>query len=144
MLFRSRGGTDPVLGSTPDFTFRIAKATGTSAVEGSKEREFDDAAMAAATRVEPVLATLYAEAFLDPENSSRGIYDAVWTVFDADALRFLAGKAGADRIMLGSDMPFPIGDMQPCAVVEKADLTGTERDAILGGTAQKVFRVRGH
>lgn len=95
----TRSGTDPVFGSTPDFSFRIAKATGTSAVEGSKEREFDDAAMAAATRVEPVLATLYAEAFLDPENRSRGIYDAVWTAFDAGALP--DAQAAIETLTLG-------------------------------------------
>ena len=63
-------------------------------------------------------------------------------VFDADALRFLADKAGADRIMLGSDMPFPIGDLEPCKVVHATGLGEAERAAILGGTAQNVFCIR--
>jgi aminocarboxymuconate-semialdehyde decarboxylase len=67
-------------------------------------------------------------------------FDSV--VFDADALRFLAGKAGAARIMLGSNMPFPMGDMEPCKVVQAAGLGEPERAAILGGNAQGVFRIR--
>jgi hypothetical protein len=35
-------------------------------------------------------------------------------------LEYLAKKAGADRVMLGSDHPFPIGDPEPTRVVEAA------------------------
>lgn len=63
-------------------------------------------------------------------------------VFDADALRYLARKAGAGRVMLGSDAPFPMGDPAPLAVIDAAAFEAGERDAILGRTAQQVFRVR--
>ena len=63
-------------------------------------------------------------------------------VFDRDAFEFLAGKTGPGRIMLGSDMPFPIGDPEPQKVVRAAQLPESERQAILGRTAQGVFRVR--
>ncbi len=77
----------------------------------------------------------------DPRKGFEALYfDSV--VFDADALRFLAGKAGAARIMLGSDMPFPIGDMEPCKVVHAAGLGESERAGILGGNARGVFRIR--
>jgi aminocarboxymuconate-semialdehyde decarboxylase len=79
--------------------------------------------------------------YADPRKGFEALYfDSV--VFDADALRFLAGKAGAAKIMLGSDMPFPIGDMEPCKVVHAADFAAPERAAILGGNAQGVFRIR--
>ncbi len=79
--------------------------------------------------------------YADPRKGFEALYfDSV--VFDADALRFLAGKAGAARIMLGSDMPFPIGDVEPCKVVHAAGFAETERAAILGGNAQGVFRIR--
>lgn len=79
--------------------------------------------------------------YADPRKGFEALYfDSV--VFDADALRFLAGKAGAARIMLGSDMPFPIGDVEPCKVVHAAGFADTERAAILGGNAQGVFRIR--
>jgi aminocarboxymuconate-semialdehyde decarboxylase len=63
-------------------------------------------------------------------------------VFDTDALRYLARKAGPDRIMLGSDAPFPMGDPAPRKVIEAAAFTAEETDAILSRTAQQVFRVR--
>ena len=38
-------------------------------------------------------------------------YDTI--VQDPRTLRYLADVVGADRIMMGSDMPFPIGDLAP-------------------------------
>ena len=79
--------------------------------------------------------------FADPRRGFAGMYfDSC--VFDADALEFLCKKAGPDRVMLGSDQPFPIGDPQPKRVLEQAALTAAQRAAISGGTAQKVFRIR--
>jgi aminocarboxymuconate-semialdehyde decarboxylase len=79
--------------------------------------------------------------YADPRRGFEALYfDSV--VFDADALRFLAGKAGAAKIMLGSDMPFPIGDMEPCKVVQAAGFPEPERAGILGGNARGVFRIR--
>ena len=34
-------------------------------------------------------------------------------VHDPRVLRFVIEMMGADRVMLGSDMPFPIGDQEP-------------------------------
>ena len=79
--------------------------------------------------------------YADPRKGFEALYfDSV--VFDADALQFLAAKAGAAKIMLGSDMPFPIGDMEPCKVVQAAGFAEPARAAILGGNAQGVFRIR--
>jgi len=79
--------------------------------------------------------------YADPRKGFEALYfDSV--VFDADALRFLVAKASADRIMLGSDMPFPIGDMEPCKVVHAAGLGESDTRSILGGKAQGVFRIR--
>ena len=79
--------------------------------------------------------------YADPRKGFEALYfDSV--VFDADALRFLAAKAGAAKIMLGSDMPFPIGDMEPCKVVHAAGLGAAERESILGGNVRGVFRIR--
>ena len=79
--------------------------------------------------------------YADPRKGFEALYfDSV--VFDADALRYLADKAGVERIMLGSDMPFPIGDMEPCKVVHAAGFGEKEGKAILGGTGQAVFRIR--
>jgi aminocarboxymuconate-semialdehyde decarboxylase len=63
-------------------------------------------------------------------------------VFDVEALEFLARKAGSERVMLGSDAPFPMGDPQPRRVIDGANFTDPEKQNMLSTTAQKVFRVR--
>jgi aminocarboxymuconate-semialdehyde decarboxylase len=79
--------------------------------------------------------------YADPRKGFEALYfDSC--VFDADALEYLAKKAGTERIMLGSDMPFPIGDPQPTKVIEAARFSDGDRAKILGGTAQRVFRLR--
>ena len=79
--------------------------------------------------------------YADPRKGFEALYfDSC--VFDADALEYLARKAGAKRVMLGSDMPFPIGDPHPRKAVETAALSAEEKSAILGATAQQVFRLR--
>ena len=39
---------------------------------------------------------------------------------DPRVLRFVIEMMGADRVMLGSDMPFPIGDHEPMKIVADA------------------------
>jgi aminocarboxymuconate-semialdehyde decarboxylase len=79
--------------------------------------------------------------YADPRKGFEAMYfDSC--VFDTDTLEYLARKAGADRVMLGSDMPFPIGDPAPTRVLEGAYFTEAQKKGILGGTAQGVFRVR--
>ncbi len=74
----------------------------------------------------------------DPAAGFRRLYfDTV--VFEADALRYLLAVAGADRIMLGSDYPFPIQDPEPLRVVREAVADDAAAEAILGGNARRVF-----
>ena len=64
-------------------------------------------------------------------------YDTI--VQDPRALRYLADIVGADRIMMGSDMPFPIGDLTPLKIVQETPFTDSERASINGGLAAKLF-----
>jgi aminocarboxymuconate-semialdehyde decarboxylase len=74
----------------------------------------------------------------DPAAALRAMYfDTL--VHDARTLKFLAETVGADRLMLGSDMPFPIGDLAPRAVVDAAGFAPAERAAIEGGLAARLF-----
>jgi len=78
--------------------------------------------------------------YADPEQNFRQLYfDTV--LFEPLALRFLVDLVGADRVMLGSDYPFGIGDLEPCGVVDRTVLTAAEREAILGGNAARIFHV---
>ena len=78
--------------------------------------------------------------YADPEAGFRRLYfDTV--LFEPPALRFLCDVAGADKVMLGSDFPFGIGDPDPRGVVDRTALSAAERDAILGGNAARVFHI---
>ena len=51
-------------------------------------------------------------------------------------------QAGPERVMLGSDYPFDMGDSDPVALVESCTkLDQDQRNAILGSTAAALFRL---
>jgi len=55
---------------------------------------------------------------------------------DADALRYLLHLIGPERIALGSDYPFPLGEALPGRMIETMeDLSPEVRDRLLAGTA---------
>jgi aminocarboxymuconate-semialdehyde decarboxylase len=60
---------------------------------------------------------------------------------DPRVLRFVVEMIGADRVMMGSDMPFPIGDDEPLRIVAAAGLKPDQVASINGGLAQKLFRL---
>ena len=80
------------------------------------------------------------DGYADPvAQMGRLWYDTV--LFDARTLRFLCEIFGAERVVLGSDYPFPIGDMTPCRIVHEAKLAEIDTKAILGGNAARLFRI---
>ena len=56
-------------------------------------------------------------------------------VFDPHILRMLVSVLGRDRVMLGSDYPYPLGERPVGAVVHTADLPEDVNRAVLGGNA---------
>ena len=56
-------------------------------------------------------------------------------VFTPEAMRHLIAESGADRIMIGTDYPFPWTTTEVELVMDTPHLTDGERIAILGGTA---------
>ena len=81
---------------------------------------------------------LHKDTCADPSAEFQRMYfDTI--VFEPSTLDFLVSKVGADKIMLGSDWPFPIGDFQPTKVVEGANLSAADKAGILGGNARRVF-----
>ena len=59
----------------------------------------------------------------------------------AQVLQQLISTVGADHILLGSDYPFDMGSEQPRSIVEQLDLTGEQRDAILGRNAAHLLNM---
>lgn len=79
--------------------------------------------------------------YADPKKGFEGMFfDSC--VFDPDSLDFLVKKTGKGKVMLGSDMPFPIGDPAPKKVIETSTLDRDEQGAIFSATAQRVFCLR--
>jgi len=57
-------------------------------------------------------------------------------VFDSGALRLLLELFGPERVALGSDYPFPLGEAPPGQLVESMEGLSTKaKEQILGGTA---------
>lgn len=76
-----------------------------------------------------------------PDEALRYLYvDTL--VHDARVLRFVADVVGIDRIMLGTDMPFPIGDDKPLELVKAAGFSESEAKSINGGLAAQLFRIK--
>jgi aminocarboxymuconate-semialdehyde decarboxylase len=74
----------------------------------------------------------------DPEANLKALwFDTI--LQDPRALRFVAEVVGADRLMLGSDFPFPIGDMRPRDIIRNAGFDAATRTAMEGGTARALF-----
>ena len=73
-----------------------------------------------------------------PEASLRRMYyDTV--VHDSALLRELVATVGADRVVLGSDHPFDMGDLRPAESVRAAGLVAADEAAVLGGTAARLL-----
>jgi aminocarboxymuconate-semialdehyde decarboxylase len=58
-------------------------------------------------------------------------------VHDADALRVLLKLFGAQRVALGSDYPFPLGEAKPGQLIESMKLSAKEKARVLSGTARE-------
>jgi aminocarboxymuconate-semialdehyde decarboxylase len=56
-------------------------------------------------------------------------------VFDDRALQFLVGTMGAERVMLGSDYPFPLGEHRVGSLIRASSLTAAEKSRLLGENA---------
>jgi aminocarboxymuconate-semialdehyde decarboxylase len=60
---------------------------------------------------------------------------------DVRVLQFVIAMLGTERLMMGSDSPFPIGDLEPTKIAATAGLSADEVAAVNGGLAEKVFGI---
>jgi aminocarboxymuconate-semialdehyde decarboxylase len=56
-------------------------------------------------------------------------------VHDKDMLRFLVNLAGADKVALGSDYPFPLGEDIPGTLINSMEYDNATKERLLSGTA---------
>jgi aminocarboxymuconate-semialdehyde decarboxylase len=68
------------------------------------------------------------------DHIKRLFFDSI--VHDDEALRYLVRTVGAERIAMGSDYPFPLGEIPPGKLLRAADwITDAQRARMLAGTA---------
>jgi aminocarboxymuconate-semialdehyde decarboxylase len=63
-------------------------------------------------------------------------------VFDDRTLQFLVETMGAERVMLGSDYPFPLGEHRVGNLIRSSHLTPLAKDRLLGGNAVDFLALR--
>ena len=77
----------------------------------------------------------------DPVAALAAIYtDTI--LHDVRVLKFVIEMLGTERLMMGSDMPFPIGDLEPLKIVAAAGLSKAQADSINGGLAKRLFNIQ--
>jgi aminocarboxymuconate-semialdehyde decarboxylase len=80
-----------------------------------------------------------AQALHEPVDASLGrfLFDTV--THDPTVLKTLVQAVGADRVLLGSDYPFDMGDSRPVETVRAAGLGEDAERALLRGNAERVL-----
>jgi aminocarboxymuconate-semialdehyde decarboxylase len=71
----------------------------------------------------------------------RFYYDAL--VFDAAAIRFLAGSFGAAQLVVGSDYPFALGEPDPLGRLAQTGLEAGVLEAIQSRNALRFLGLDG-
>ncbi|MFC4298909.1 MAG: amidohydrolase family protein [Castellaniella sp.] len=78
----------------------------------------------------------------NPPSSYCDRFSVDSAVFDPAALRLLVDVMGSERVMLGSDYPYPLGEQRIGALVgETALLDDAEKHRILAGNARTFFNL---
>ncbi len=76
--------------------------------------------------------------YLAQENAPARFYvDSL--VHDSEALRMLIKLFGAERVALGSDYPFPLGEERAGTLIESMKLSDKERSQLLSETARELL-----
>jgi len=70
----------------------------------------------------------------NPREYLSRLYFASW-VADQRALRYLLDTCGVDRVMLGTDYPFPLGEQQPGEGIAALGLDEASEARLYHGTA---------
>ena len=70
----------------------------------------------------------------NPREYLQRLYFDSW-VADRAALRYLLDTCGVDRVMLGTDYPFPLGEQAPGAGIDALELDAGQQARLFHGTA---------
>lgn len=84
--------------------------------------------------------SLHKDELADPDAALAQLYyDTL--VHEPKVLRFIAYMVGTDRLMMGSDKPFPIGDFAPMQIIADAGFSEAEAHSMNTGLARRLFNL---
>ncbi|ETW96850.1 MAG: hypothetical protein ETSY1_24955 [Candidatus Entotheonella factor] len=69
----------------------------------------------------------------------RFYYDTI--LYDAQPLGYLKSLVGSDRMLLGTDYPFPVVENDPVGLLETVGFSAEELAQVCGGQAQTLFKL---
>lgn len=78
--------------------------------------------------------------FTDNADGPRRYLDRMYfdsLVHDPAALRYLINLVGWERVMLGSDYPFPLGEPEPGKLIDSLNFDEMDKEMLMHGTALK-------
>ena len=81
---------------------------------------------------------------IDNDKNPRNYLGKFWLdslVHDEDALHFLIKLIGEDKICLGSDYPFPLGELQPGKLIEDSKLMEAIKEKLLYKNAKEWLNI---
>ena len=96
---------------------------------GRFDKEFDTG-----KKVRPAQATKPPSAYL-----SNLYFDTL--VYDIDTLEYLKKKVGAERLMLGTDYPYTLGDWRAAEKIDALNCSDAEKRAILEDNARRLLKL---
>jgi aminocarboxymuconate-semialdehyde decarboxylase len=62
-------------------------------------------------------------------------------VYDVDTLEYLQAKVGADKLVLGTDYPYSLGDWMGVEKIQALKCSDAEKNAILEGNARRLLKL---
>ena len=62
-------------------------------------------------------------------------------VYDVDTLEYLQAKVGADKLLLGTDYPYRLGDWMGVEKIQALKCSEVEKDAILESNAKRLLKL---
>jgi len=62
-------------------------------------------------------------------------------VYDVDTLEYLRSKVGVDRLMVGTDYPYTLGDWRAVEKVQALSCSESDKEAILQGNARRLLKL---
>jgi aminocarboxymuconate-semialdehyde decarboxylase len=79
-----------------------------------------------------------------PPSNYVGRFYVDSVVFDDQALQFLVNTIGEDRVVLGSDYPYPLGEERVGELIRSSRLPDELKEKLLGKNAQDFLRLCAH